>query len=59
MRDKITAQQAEIEQLVEGLEVLVRDIEGSVKAMGADKERGVEGLRAEVWEMEQEVQATM
>lgn len=56
--EKITAQRAEIEQLVNGLEGIVKDIEGSVEAMGAGVGKGVEGLRAEVWEMEQEVQAT-
>ena len=58
MMEKIFAQRAEIERFVNGLEGAVRDVENSVEAMDAGMGRGVEGLRAEVWEMEQEVQAT-
>lgn len=53
MVDTITAQRAEIEQLLGSLENVVRDIEGSVDAM-----EGVDGLKKEVWDMEQEVAAT-
>lgn len=55
--EKIMAQRAKIEQLVNGLESLVKDIEGSVEAMRSGTGTSVESLRAEVWEMEQEVQA--
>ena len=57
MMQSITAQRAEIEQLVFGLEAVVRDLEGSVEAMSAGMGRGVDGLRAEIWEMEGEVKA--
>lgn len=49
----IRGQREEMERLVSGLEGLVRDIEGSATAID-----GVEGLRGDVWEMEQEVKAT-
>lgn len=57
LMEKIAAQRAEIERLVGGIESVVRDLEGSVEIMGSGVARGVEGLRAEVWEMEEEVQA--
>ena len=46
-----------MEQLVGGLEGMIRDLEGSVEVMGGGMGRGVEGLRAEVWEMEEEMKA--
>ena len=52
--EKVTSQRAEIERLVGGIEGVVRDLEGSVEVMGTG---GVGGLRAEVWEMEEEVRA--
>ena len=55
MMNKITAQRAEIERVVTGLERVVKDIEDSVEAARAG---GLEGLRSEMWEIEQEVQAT-
>jgi hypothetical protein len=55
--EKIAAQRAEIERLVGGIEGVVRDLEGSVETMGSGVVGGVEDLRAEVWEMEEEVQA--
>ena len=58
MMEKILAQRSEMEQLVTGLEGLVKDIEGSVEAMGTGLGNGVAGLRHDIWEMEQEVQAT-
>ena len=57
LAEKIAAQRAEIERLVGGIEGIVRDLEGSVEAMGSGMGRGVEGLRAEVWKMEEEVKA--
>jgi hypothetical protein len=55
--EKITAQRAEIERLVGGIEGVIRDLEGSVEVMDSGVVRGVEGLRTEVWEMEEEAQA--
>ena len=55
--ERIAAQRAEIERLVRGIQGVVRDLEGSVEAMGSGMGRGVEGLRAEVWEMEEEMKA--
>ena len=55
MMDKVTAQRMEIEGLVNGLEGIVKDIEGSVEAARAG---GLDGLQNEMWQMEQEVQAT-
>jgi kinetochore protein NNF1 len=57
LMEKIAAQRAEIERLVGGIEGVVRDLEGSVETMGSGVDGGVEDLRAEVWEMEEEVQA--
>lgn len=57
LAEKIAAQRAEIERLAGGIEGVVRDLEGSVEAMGSGMGRGVEGLRADVWEMEEEVKA--
>jgi hypothetical protein len=51
--EKIAMQRVEIERLVSGIEGVVKDLEGSVEVMGS----GVDGLRAEVWEMEEEVKA--
>jgi kinetochore protein NNF1 len=53
----IMEQRKEMEDLVQGLEGLVADLEESVEAMGGGMGGGVEGLRVEVWEMEGEVQA--
>jgi kinetochore protein NNF1 len=53
LMQRITDQRAEMEALVGGLEGVVADLEGSVEAMG-----GVDGLRAEIWEMDGEVQAS-
>jgi kinetochore protein NNF1 len=55
LMEKIMAQRAEIERLVSGVEGVVRDLEGSVEVMGSGTGRGMEGLRAEVWEIEEEV----
>jgi kinetochore protein NNF1 len=57
LMEQITAQRAEIERLVNGVKGVVRDLEGSVEVMGSGIGRGVEGLRAEVWEMEEEMKA--
>ena len=57
LMEKIATQRAEIERLVGGIEGVVKDLEGSVEVMGSGMGRGVDGLRAEVWEMEEEVRA--
>jgi hypothetical protein len=55
---KITKQRAEMESLLKGLEGVVADVEGSVGALRAG-ETGVggDGLKAEIWEIEIEMQA--
>lgn len=58
LMQRITEQRAEMDTLLEGLDGLVADLEGSVEAMGVDLDEGVDGLRAEIWEMEGEMQAT-
>lgn len=55
---RIEAQRAEIEQLVAGLESVVKDIEGSIEAMNAGNPIGLAGMRNDTWEMEQEVAGT-
>ncbi|KAK5467606.1 hypothetical protein LTS15_000579 [Exophiala xenobiotica] len=55
---KIHAQRAEIEQLLSGLEGVIRDIEGSVDAMYTNGQSGFDELKSDVWQMEQEVAAT-
>lgn len=57
LMQNIVAQRAEIEKLVLGLEAVVQDLEGSVAVMGAGMGKGVDGLRADIWEMEQEMKA--
>ena len=57
LMEKIATQRAEIERLVGGIEGVVKDLEGSVEVMSSGMGRGVDGLRAEVWEMEEEVKA--
>ena len=54
---RITEQRAEMERLLQGLEGIVADLGGSVEAMGSEVDGGVDGLRADIWEMEGEVQA--
>lgn len=54
---RITEQRAEIENLVQGLEGVVADLEDSVEAMRDDGVGGVDGLKAEMWEMEGEMRA--
>lgn len=51
---RIREQRGEMEGLILGLEGLVADLEGGVEAMrwGGD---GVDGLKAEIWEMESEI----
>lgn len=58
MVGKINDQRAEIERLVNGLENVVKDIEGSVEALRTSEQGGFNELRNEVWQMEQEVAAT-
>jgi len=58
MMENIAAQRVEMEQLISGLESVVRDIEGSVEAMSGAEESSTEGLKKDVWELEQEVAAT-
>jgi kinetochore protein NNF1 len=57
LMEKIATQRAEIERLVGGIEGVVKDLESSVEVMGSGMGGGVDGLRAEVWEMEEEVKA--
>ncbi len=57
--EKITAQRAEMERLLGGLEGVVRDLEGSVEVMNSGIGKGIDGLRAEVWEMEEEIKASI
>ncbi|ERF73641.1 hypothetical protein EPUS_00894 [Endocarpon pusillum Z07020] len=52
---RITEQRVEMENLVQGLEGVVADLEDSIEAMRDDGEGGVDGLRAEIWEMEGEM----
>lgn len=54
----INDQRAEIERLLNGLEWVAKDIEGSVGAMHTDNGGGVAELKHEVWQMEQEAAAT-
>ncbi|KAL9107622.1 MAG: hypothetical protein Q9227_007525 [Pyrenula ochraceoflavens] len=56
--EKLVEQRQEIARLTEGLEALVRDLEGSVEAMDEGEGRGVDGLRSEMWEIERETQNT-
>jgi hypothetical protein len=58
MMETITAQRAEMEQLISGLESVINDIEGSVEAMTGAQDVSMEGLKQDVWDMEQEVAAT-
>jgi kinetochore protein NNF1 len=59
LMQRITDQRAEMESLVQGLEGVVADLEGSVEVLTAQKGgRGVNGLRAEVREMDTEIHAS-
>jgi kinetochore protein NNF1 len=59
LMQRITDQRSEMESLVQGLEGVVADLEGSVEALTSQKEgRGVDVLNAEVWEMQAEIQAS-
>lgn len=58
MMETITAQRAEMEQLISGLESVISDIQGSVEAMTGVEDMSMEGLKQDVWDMEQEVAAT-
>lgn len=58
MIQRIEAQRAEIEQLVAGLESIVKDIEGGIDAMSADHPNGLAEMRNDTWQMEQEVAGT-
>jgi hypothetical protein len=55
---KIKEQRAEIEQLLSGLDGVIKDIEGSVDAMYTNEQSGFNELKSDVWEIEQEVAAT-
>lgn len=57
MMRRITEQKAEMESLVQGLEGLLADLEGSVRATGGERGGGVDDLKAEIWQMESEVKA--
>ena len=56
--NKINMQRAEIEQLLNRLEYVVKDVEGSVDAMRISHQPDFDELRIDVWQMEQEVAAT-
>ena len=58
MIQSIEAQRAEIEQLVAGLESVVKDIESSIEAMNTGNTNGLGELRNDTWQMEQEVTAS-
>ncbi|KIX01585.1 uncharacterized protein Z518_09311 [Rhinocladiella mackenziei CBS 650.93] len=58
MAAKINDQRAEIERLLNGVEWVVKDIEGSVNAMHVNEQGGVNVLKSDVWQMEQEMAAT-
>ena len=47
-----------MEKLISGLESVISDIQGSVDAMTGSEDVTMEGLKQDVWEMEQEVAAT-
>ncbi|KAI1627369.1 Nnf1-domain-containing protein [Exophiala viscosa] len=55
---KITEQRAEIEQLLSGLDRVIKDIEGSVDAIYTDEQSGFGELKGDVWTTEQELAAT-
>ncbi|OCT49292.1 putative MIND kinetochore complex component Nnf1 [Cladophialophora carrionii] len=55
---KINEQRAEIEQLLNGLQHVVKDIEGSVDAMRSNQQTSFDELRSDAWQMEQEVAGT-
>ena len=57
LMQRITEQRAEMESLVQGLEGVVADLEGSVEAMGKGTGGGADGLTAEIWDLEGEIQA--
>ena len=54
---RITEQRVEMESLVQGLEGVVADLEDSIEAMRDEGGGGVDGLKAEMWEMEGEMRA--
>ena len=54
---KINEQRAEMEQLLNGLDFVITDIEGSVDAMYTDEQSGFKELKGDVWTIEQEVAA--
>jgi kinetochore protein NNF1 len=59
MMDKINAQRAEMEQLLNDLEGVIEDIDGSVAAMRTNEQGPfIHELKSDVWQMEQEVAAT-
>jgi kinetochore protein NNF1 len=55
--EKINTQRAEIERLLSGLELSIKDIEGAVNVMQNSRQTGFDELRGDVWQMEQEVSA--
>lgn len=58
MMEHIQSQRAEMERLVSGLEAVVKDIEASVESMQVDSDVRQSQLREEIWQMEQEIQAS-
>ena len=55
--EKINPQRAEIERLLSGLELSIKDIEGAVNVLQKNQQTGFDELRDDVWQMEQEVSA--
>jgi kinetochore protein NNF1 len=55
---QINDQRAEIERLLNGLQHVVEDVEGSVDAMRSGQQTNFDGLRDDVWQMEREVART-
>jgi len=58
MMAAIDQQRAEIDRLLNVLQTAVKDIEGSVEAMQSHEDAGVNGLRTDVWQIEQELALT-
>ena len=58
LMQRIMAQRAEMESILQGLEGVVADLEGSVEAIGEEVGGGLDRLRPEIWEMEGDMQGT-
>lgn len=55
---KISSQRAEIERLLNCLNSVTKDVEGSVETMRTTREIDLDEMRNDMWQMEQEVAAT-